>query len=204
MKKPMIPISATPPATERPIIEPVPSELLLPLELLSAPLVAVEEADELLLVPDTTTVWITVPPAEFVDVTTVWLGGAVGGAEVCEALVAVDLAVSVEVVLVPVVLVAVVAEVVEEVVEVVEVDVDEEVVDVVEEEEVCVVEVAEAAVDDESPSPRMPVISARTAFGKCAELAECTRAKARKHERSNDLDPFIGYENLTLKSVAEF
>jgi hypothetical protein len=101
--------------------------------------------------------------------------------------------------LVPVVLAVVPVEVadegvVEAVVAVVAV-VDGDVVAAAEEdEEVWEVEEAVVAVV-ESVLPRMPVISARMAFGKCAALAECRRAKARKHERSNGLDPFIGKKN---------
>jgi hypothetical protein len=70
MKKPTIPRAAIPPATERPMIEPVLSELLSLLEPLSAPLEADEEAEALVLVPDIVVVRSTVPPAAFVDVTT--------------------------------------------------------------------------------------------------------------------------------------
>lgn len=206
MRKPTIPKAATPPATERPIIDPVPSPLSpLLLLLLSAPLVADEEGEEVAL--DIVSVTTTVSPPAFTEVTTDVAGGATGVVDVDNAVfVPVDLAVSEGLVGVVLVLEAVVAVLVLEVfglvavvavLAVVAVFVADAVVAVELGVLVLVLEVAAAvAVLVEALGSRMELISARAAnaFGTCAAPAECIRAKARKHERSSDLDPFISTE----------
>lgn len=206
MRKPTIPKAATPPATERPIIDPVPSPLSpLLLLLLSAPLVADEEVEEVVL--DIVSVTTIVSPPAFTEVTTDVAGEATGVSDVDNPVFApVDLEVSERLVGVALVLAAVVAVLVLEVFGLVVVAVLA-VVAVFVAEAVVAVELAVLALDVvvvaaavavlvEAVGSRMELISARAAnaFGTCAAPAECIRAKARKHERSSDLDPFISTE----------
>ena len=57
-----------------------------------------------------------------------------------------------------------------------------------------VAEVADVAEVAEVASVPVPRMSRRAStLTSCAALAEWTRTKASRHERSNDLDPFIRY-----------
>jgi len=178
MKNAIIPKRATPPATERPIIEPVPSPLLvLLLLLLSEPLVAVEDGDELVSEGGSVAVTITVLPAALVVSTVVGVKLDVDCVEVVEVVLAVVLVFEVEVV------------------------VDDEELVVVELVEEVVVEVLDVVVvDDVDVVDAVPGVVVESRGGMIARASwvahvEWTRAKARKHERSNGLDPFMSMQN---------